>query len=153
MANDTTVTVVGNLTADPDLRFTPDGVAMVKITVASTPRVYDKASGEYRDGEPLFLPCTAWRELAEHTAESLRKGTRVVVTGRLRQSHWETPEGEKRAAFGLDVEEIGPSLRFATAKVNKATRTNGRPGDQVPPDALWASATPATPVVQSARAA
>ena len=146
MANDTTVTVVGNLTADPDLRFTPAGVALAKFTVASTPRVLDRASGEYRDGDPLFLTCTAWRELAEHAAESLRKGTRVVVVGRLRLSRWETDEGEKRSAYGLDVDEIGPSLRFATAKVAKMARSSDgpSPGDSVlPADDPWMTATPA----------
>jgi single-strand DNA-binding protein len=145
MANDTTITVVGNLTTDPDLRFTPAGVAKVKFTVASTPRVFDKATNEYKDGEPLFLTCTAWRELAEHAAESLRKGTRVVVTGRLRLSKWETDEGEKRSAYGVDVDEVGPSLRFATAQVRKMTRTNGHTPDPVPADDPWTSATPARP--------
>jgi len=134
--NDTTVTVVGNLTDDPDLRYTPAGVAMAKFRVASTPRLYDKTSGEYRDGDPLFLACTVWRELAEHAAESLAKGTRVVVVGRLRQSRWETEDGEKRSAYGLDVDELGPSLRFATAKVAKMTRRHGHP-DEPPPDDLW----------------
>ena len=145
MANDTTVTVVGNLTADPDLRFTPAGVALAKFTVASTPRVFDKASGEYRDGDPLFLTCTAWRELAEHAAESLRKGTRVVVVGRLRLSRWETDEGEKRSAYGLDVDELGPSLRFATANVRKMTRSGGtghHPETVIPADDPWMTATP-----------
>jgi len=145
MANDTTVTVVGNLTADPDLRFTPAGVALAKFTVASTPRVFDKASGEYRDGDPLFLTCTAWRELAEHAAESLRKGTRVVVVGRLRLSRWETDEGEKRSAYGLDVDELGPSLRFATANARKMTRSGGtghHPETVIPADDPWMTATP-----------
>src|SRR5215217_7627951 len=125
MANETVLTVVGNLTGDPELRFTPQGVAMVKLTIASTPRTFDKASGEYRDGDALFLNCTAWRDLAEHIAESLARGSRVVATGRLRLSRWETPEGEKRSAYGLEIDEIGPSLRFATAKVVKTTRTSG----------------------------
>jgi single-strand DNA-binding protein len=121
-------------------------VALAKFTVASTPRVLDKASGEYRDGDPLFLTCTAWRELAEHAAESLRKGTRVVVVGRLRLSRWETDEGEKRSAYGLDVDEIGPSLRFATANVRKMTRSgsNGHvPEMEIPSDDPWSTATPA----------
>lgn len=145
MANETTLAVVGNLTAAPDLRYTTAGVAMVKFTVASTPRVFDRASGEYKDGDPLFLTCTAWREMAEHIAESLTKGARVVLTGRLRLSRWETDEGEKRSAYGLDVDEVGPSLRFATAVVRKATRTSRGDGfipDAVP-DELWESATPA----------
>jgi single-strand DNA-binding protein len=149
MAGETTVTVIGNLTDDPELRFTPQGVALVKITVASTPRVFDRTKNEYRDGDPLFLTCTAWRDLAEHVAESLSKGARVVVTGRLRLSRWETDEGEKRSAYGLEVDEVGPSLRFATAKVTKTTRTKAADGF-VPADAPadpWNTATPqaATP--------
>ncbi|GAA1767487.1 single-stranded DNA-binding protein [Luedemannella helvata] len=145
MANETSLTVVGNLTGDPELKYTTAGVAMAKFTVASTPRVFDRATGQYKDGEALFISCTVWREMAEHTAESLRKGLRVVVTGRLRLSRWETEEGEKRSAYGLDVDEVGPSLRFATAAVKKATRTGARDGfvpDQVP-DELWDSAAPA----------
>lgn len=141
MANETVLTVVGNLTADPELRFTPQGVAMAKFTIASTPRAFDKASGEYRDGEALFLNCTAWRDLAEHIAESLSRGSRVIVTGRLRLSRWDTDDGEKRSAYSLEVDEIGPSLRFATAKIAKTTRTNGRKQDNPPPDDAWASAT------------
>jgi len=148
MANETVLTVVGNLTADPELRFTPQGVAMVRFTIASTPRQFDKASGEYRDGDALFLNCTAWRDLAEHIAESLSRGSRVIASGRLRLSRWETEEGEKRSAYGLEIDEIGPSLRFATAKVVKTTRTSGRGQDTPPPDDEWANATPAdrTPV-------
>jgi len=149
MASETSVTVVGNLTADPELRFTPSGAALVKFTVASTPRVLHRPSGEYRDGEPLFLACTAWRELAEHVAESLSRGTRVVVQGRLRLSRWESPEGEKRSAYGLEVDEVGPSLRFATASVKKATRARAGDGftpDDTPDD-LWSSATPDRPAV------
>jgi len=142
--NETTVTVIGNLTADPDLRYTPAGVALGKFTVASTPRVFDKTSGEYRDGEPLFLTCTLWRELAEHAAESLSKGARVVVVGRLRLSRWETDDGEKRSAYGLDVDELGPSLRFATAKVAKMTRRTGHP-DEPPPDDVWTQSTRTRP--------
>src|SRR3954447_16851914 len=136
MAGDTQITVIGNLTGDPELRFTPQGVAMVKFTVASTPRVFDRAKNEYRDGDPLFLTCTGWRDLAEHIAESLTKGTRVIVTGRLRLSRWETPEGEKRSAYGLEVDEIGPSLKFATAKVARMSRAKGKDGftPDVPPD-------------------
>jgi len=144
MANETALTVVGNLTADPELRYTAEGVALVKFTVASTPRVLDRASGEFRDGEPLFLTCTAWRDMAEHVAESLAKGNRVVVTGRLRLSRWETEEGEKRSAYGLDVDDVGPSLRFATAKVQRMTRTRASaPSDAVGPDDPWSSAAPA----------
>jgi single-strand DNA-binding protein len=145
MANETALTVVGNLTADPELRYTPEGVALVKFTVASTPRVLDRASGEYRDGDPLFLTCTAWRDLAEHVAESLNKGARVVVTGRLRLSRWETDEGEKRSAYGLDADDVGPSLRFATATVQRMTRTSGRasaPPEVTAPGDPWLSAAP-----------
>jgi single-strand DNA-binding protein len=145
MANETTVTVVGNLTDEPALRYTSTGTALVKFTVASTPRVLDRDTNKWRDGEPLFLTCTAWREMAEHIAESLAKGTRVVVVGRLRLSRWETEGGEKRSTYGLDVDEVGPSLRFAQAKVSKMART--RAGDgfvpaEVPDDA-WSTATPA----------
>lgn len=147
MANETTVTLVGNLTADPDLRFTPSGAAMCRFTVACTPRVLDQKSGQFRDGDPLFMTCTAWRDLAEHVAESLSKGARVIVTGRLRLSRWETEDGQKRSMFGLEIDEIGPSLRFATATVKKTTRT--RAGDGfVPenvPDEVWASASATRP--------
>src|SRR2546429_7685379 len=123
--NDTTIIVVGNLTDDPEMRFTPSGVALARFRVASTPRVFDKASGAWRDGEALFMPCTAWRDLAENVAESLTKGARVIVSGRLRQSRWEDKEtGEKRSMVQLDVDEIGPSLRFATATVKKLKRSN-----------------------------
>ena len=144
--NEPQLTVVGNLTREPELRYTPAGVALVKFSVASTPRVFDKASGEYRDGDPLFLTCTAWRELAEHVAESLAKGARVVVVGRLRLSRWETDEGDKRSAYGLDVDEVGPSLRFALAKVTKMTRSRAGSDGFAPtevPDDPWSSATPA----------
>ena len=145
MAGETVLTVVGNLTDDPQLRFLPNGTAMVKFAVASTPRTLDRQSGQWKDGDPLFLTCTGWRDMAEHIAESVAKGTRVVVTGRLRLSRWETDEGEKRSAYGLDVDEIGPSLRFAQAKVQKTSRA--KPGDgftpaDVPDDA-WTTATPA----------
>jgi len=146
MAGETTVTVVGNLVSDPELRFTPQGVALVKFTVASTPRTFDRESGQWKDGDPLFLTCTAWREMAENIAESLTKGTRVVVSGRLRLSRWETPEGEKRSAYGLDVDEVGPSLRFAQATVRKMTRSRGSDGftPDAAPDDAWSIAAPAT---------
>jgi single-strand DNA-binding protein len=145
MAGATIVTVVGNLTDDPELRFLESGVAMSKFTVASTERTYDSKAQQWKDGDPLFMRCTAWRQLAEHVAESLSRGTRVVVTGRLRQSQWETPEGQKRSSIDLDVEEIGPSLKFATAKVNKMARSKGGDGftPDNPPDDAWSSATPA----------
>ncbi len=148
MANETSITMVGNLTADPELRFLPNGTAMVKFTIASTPRTLDRQSGEWKDGDPLFMACTAWRDIAEHIAESLTKGTRVIVTGRLKLSRWEDKDsGEKRSAYGLNVDEIGPSLRFAQAKVQKMNRSNAKAGDgftptDVPDDA-WASAAPA----------
>lgn len=126
MANETTLVVVGNLTGDPELRFTSSGAAVAKFTVASTPRVLDRQSGQWRDGEPLFITCTAWRDLAEHVAESLTRGVRVIVSGRLRLARWQDKtSGEKRSAYGLEVDEIGPSLRFATATVNKLSRTPG----------------------------
>jgi single-strand DNA-binding protein len=142
MANDTTMTIVGNLTGDPDLRYLQTGVPVCRFTVASTPRVLDKTSGEWRDGEALFLTCTAWRDLAEHIGESLGKGARVVVTGRLTQSRWETETGEKRSAYGLEVDDIGPSLRFATAKVQKMSRSHGR--DAVAGDDPWTTTTSRT---------
>ena len=145
MAGETVVTIVGNLTDDPELRFTPQGAALVKFTVASTPRTMDRQTQQWKDGEPLFLTCTAWRDLAEHIAESLTKGTRVIVQGRLRLSRWETPEGEKRSAYGLEVDEIGPSLRFAQAKVTKMSRAKAADGftpEDVPTDP-WATAAPA----------
>jgi single-strand DNA-binding protein len=148
MAGETTITMVGNLATDPELRFLPNGTAMVKFPIASTPRLLDRESGQWKDGDPLFLTCTAWRDLAEHIAESLTKGTRVIVTGRLRQSRWETDEGQKRSAYGLEVDEIGPSLRFAQAKVTKMTRSTGKNGGDgfVPsdvPDDAWNTATAA----------
>ena len=149
MANETALTIVGNLTGDPELRFLPNGTGLAKFTVASTPRVFDREKNEYRDGEPLFLTCTVWRELAEHVAESLTKGTRVVVVGRLRLSRWETPEGDKRSSYGLDVDEIGPSLRFAQAKVTKATRSKASEGftPEAVPDDPWSTAAPASSAV------
>ncbi|MEW2444779.1 single-stranded DNA-binding protein [Micromonospora marina] len=128
MAGDTTITVIGNLTDDPELRFTPSGAAVAKFRVASTPRFMDKASGEWKDGEPLFLSCTVWRQAAENVAESLQRGARVIVSGRLRQRSYETREGEKRTVIELEVDEIGPSLRYATAKVQKMSRSGGGGG-------------------------
>ena len=128
MAGDTTITVVGNLTDDPELRFTPSGAAVAKFRIASTPRTLDKQSGEWKDGEPLFLACNIWRDAAEHVAESLTRGSRVIVQGRLRQRSYETREGEKRTVYELEVDEIGPSLRYATAKVQKMSRSGGSGG-------------------------
>jgi single-strand DNA-binding protein len=147
--NEPTTMIVGNLTDDPELRFTPSGVAMAKFRVASTPRTYDKTSGAWRDGEALFMPCTAWRDLAENVAESLTRGARVIVSGRLRQSRWEDKEtGEKRSMIQLDVDEIGPSLKFATASVKKLSRSggNGNGGKgAAPADEPWATASPIRP--------
>jgi single-strand DNA-binding protein len=125
MAGDTIITVVGNLTADPELRFTPSGAAVANFTVASTPRSFDRQTNEWKDGEALFLRCNVWRQAAENVAESLTRGARVVVTGRLKQRSFETKEGEKRTVVELEVDEIGPSLRYATAKVNKVSRGSG----------------------------
>ncbi|MDH6126898.1 single-stranded DNA-binding protein [Kitasatospora sp. GP82] len=138
---ETPITLVGNLTDDPELRFTPQGVAMARFTIASTPRTYDKNNGQWRDGTALFLRCTAWREMATSIAESLTKGMRVVAVGRLVQHNWQTDQGETRSMLGLDVEDIGPSLRFATAKVTKTQRTNGT--TSAPAADPWADAAPA----------
>ncbi|MFE3290244.1 single-stranded DNA-binding protein [Rhodococcus sp. NPDC059234] len=128
MAGDTVITVIGNLTADPELRFTPAGAAVANFTVASTPRTFDRNSNEWKDGEALFLRCNIWREAAENVAESLTRGSRVIVSGRLKQRSYETREGEKRTVVELEVDEIGPSLKYATAKVNKANRGGGGGG-------------------------
>ncbi|MBH0778592.1 single-stranded DNA-binding protein [Nocardia bovistercoris] len=127
-AGDTVITVIGNLTADPELRFTPAGAAVANFTVASTPRVFDRNTNEWKDGEALFLRCNIWREAAENVAESLTRGSRVIVSGRLKQRSYETREGEKRTVVELEVDEVGPSLRYATAKVNKANRGGGGGG-------------------------
>ena len=128
MAGDTVITVIGNLTADPELRFTPSGAAVANFTVASTPRMFDRQTNEWKDGEALFLRCNIWREAAENVAESLTRGSRVIVSGRLKQRSFETREGEKRTVVELEVDEIGPSLKYATAKVNKASRSGGGGG-------------------------
>jgi single-strand DNA-binding protein len=128
VAGDTVITVIGNLTADPELRFTPSGAAVANFTVASTPRQFDRQTNEWKDGEALFLRCNIWREAAENVAESLTRGSRVIVSGRLKQRSYETREGEKRTVVELEVDEIGPSLKYATAKVNKASRSGGGAG-------------------------
>jgi single-strand DNA-binding protein len=128
MAGETTITVIGNLTDDPELRFTPSGAAVAKFRIASTPRTLDRTTGEWKDGEPLFLACSVWRQVAENVAESLQRGARVIVSGRLRQRSYETREGEKRTVIELEVDEIGPSLRYATAKVQKMSRSGGGGG-------------------------
>lgn len=119
MAGETVITVVGNLTSDPELRFTPNGAAVANFTVASTPRIFDRQANEFKDGETLFLRCSVWREMGENVAESLQRGTRVIVQGRLKSRSFETKEGEKRTVMELDVDEVGPSLRRATAQVSK----------------------------------
>lgn len=128
MAGDTPITVVGNLTADPELRFTPSGAAVANFTVASTPRTFDRQTNEWKDQETLFLNCSVWRQAAENAAESLQRGMRVIVTGRLKARSYETREGEKRTVFEIDVEEVGPSLKMATAKVSKTSRQGGGGG-------------------------
>jgi len=164
VAGDTVITVVGNLTADPELRFTPSGAAVANFTVASTPRTFDKNTNEWKDGEALFLRCSVWRQAAENVAESLQRGTAVIVQGRLKQRSYETKEGEKRTVYELDVDEIGPSLRWATAKVTKASRggggggggfgggggsyngggaSSGGAGGSAPSDDPWATSAPA----------
>lgn len=128
MAGDTQITVVGNLTADPELRFTPSGAAVANFTVASTPRQFDRQTNEWKDQETLFMRCSIWREAAENVAESLTRGTRVVVTGRLVSRSWDTPEGDKRTVMEMQADEVGPSLKYATAKVTKAQRGTGGGG-------------------------
>lgn len=128
MAGETVITVVGNLTADPELRFTPSGAAVANFTVAATPRTFDRASGEWKDGDALFMRCNVWRQAAENVAETLTRGMRVMVSGRLRQRSFETREGEKRTVVELEVDEVGPSLKYATAKVNKVNRGSGGGG-------------------------
>ena len=149
MAGETVITVIGNLTGDPELRFVQNNsVAVASFTVASTPRTFDRQSGQFKDGDALFLRCTVWREAAENLANSLSKGARVIVQGRLKQRSYETKEGEKRTVVELDVDEVGPSLRYATAKVDKVARSGGSNfgggfsgGDSVPPsDDPWGSA-------------
>jgi single-strand DNA-binding protein len=144
-AGDTTLTITGNLTADPDLRFTATGTAVVAFTVAASRRVYDQASGQWKDGDTLFLRCSAWRELADHAAESLRKGTRVIVTGRLKQRSYETPEGDKRTVYEVDADDVGPSLKWATAKIAKTIRDKApHPADDSDP---WQATSPAATAV------
>lgn len=136
---DTTITIIGNLTADPDMRYTNTGVAVASFTVASTRRTYDKQTGKWADGDTLFLRCNVWRELADHVTESLTKGTRVIVTGRLKQRDYDDKEGIKRTIYEIDVEEVGPSLRFATAKLTKATRQGAPHPADSPGGDPWSS--------------
>jgi len=128
MAGETTITVVGNLVDDPELRFTPSGAAVANFRIASTPRTFDKQSNEWKDGESLYLSCSVWRQAAENVAESLQRGMRVVVQGRLKSRTFETREGEKRTVFEIEVEEVGPSLKYATAKVTRTSRQGGGGG-------------------------
>jgi single-strand DNA-binding protein len=128
MAGETVITIIGNLTNDPELRFTPSGAAVANFTVASTPRTFDRQSNEWKDGETLFMRCSVWRDAAENVAESLQRGTRVLVSGRLRSRSYETNEGEKRTVVEMEVDEVGPSLRYATAKINKTSRGGGGGG-------------------------
>jgi single-strand DNA-binding protein len=128
MAGETLITVVGNLTGDPELRFTPSGAAVANFTIASTPRNFDRQTNEWKDGDTLFLNCSVWRQAAENVAESLTRGMRVVAQGRLKARSYETREGEKRTVMELDVEEVGPSLKYATAKITRAARSGGEGG-------------------------
>jgi single-strand DNA-binding protein len=155
MAGETTITVVGNLVDDPELRFTPSGAPVANFRIASTPRTFDRQSNEWKDGDTLFLSCAVWRQAAENVAESLQRGMRVIVQGRLKSRQYETREGEKRTVFEIDVEEVGPSLRNASAKVTKTTRQgggggysgggggySGGGGQSAPADDPWASPAP-----------
>ena len=149
---DTYITVVGNLTGDPELRFTPSGAAVANFTIASTPRTFDRQTNEWKDGEALFLSCSVWRQAAENVAESLQKGMRVVVQGNLRSRQYETREGEKRTVFEIQVDEVGPSLRYATAKVTRTQRQGGssygggqQGGGSAPADDPWANQPAAAP--------
>jgi single-strand DNA-binding protein len=153
MAGETIITVVGNLTADPELRYTQSGLAVANFTIASTPRSFDRATNDWKDGEALFLRASCWREFAEHVAGSLTKGSRVIATGRLKQRSYETKEGEKRTSIELEVDEIGPSLRYATAQVTRAAssrdgggapRGGGGGGGQVAEEP-WAASAPGSP--------
>jgi len=128
MAGETIITVVGNLTADPELRYTQGGLAVANFTIASTPRTFDRQANEWKDGEALFLRASCWREFAEHVAGSLTKGSRVIATGRLKQRSYETKEGEKRTSIELEIDEIGPSLRYATASITRAQSNRGAVG-------------------------
>ena len=145
MAGETVITVVGNLVEDPELRFTPSGAAVAAFRIASTPSRFNKDTSKWEDGDSLFLRCSVWRQAAENVAESLQRGMRVIVQGRLKQREWETKEGEKRTSYEIDVDEVGPSLKFATAKVVKTQRGGGGGGFGAgqPADDPWASASPA----------
>ena len=150
MAGETIITVVGNLTSDPELRYTQNGLAVANFTIASTPRTFDRASNDWKDGDALFLRASVWRDFAEHVAGSLTKGSRVVATGRLRQRSYETKEGEKRTSIELEIDDIGPSLRYATAQVTRtsSSRDSGSRGQSA--EEPWAAAGPAASAGQSA---
>lgn len=134
MAGETPITIIGNIVAEPELRFTPAGAAVCNFRVASTPRTYNKQTQQWEDGEAMFLTCNAWKQLGENTAESLTKGMRVIVTGKLKQRSFQNREGENRSVFEIDVEEVGPSLRYATAQVNRSPREGGQQGGQQSPN-------------------
>ena len=152
MSGDTTITVVGNITGDPELRFTPSGAAVANFTIASTPRKFDKQANEWKDGETLFMRCSIWRDAAENVAESLTRGTRVIAQGRLVQRSYETKEGEKRTVVEMEVDEVGPSLRYASAKVNRTQRQGQPQGAQGrAQDDPWASG-PSQPVERGQQA-
>ncbi len=150
MAGETIITVVGNLTADPELRYTQGGLAVANFTIASTPRTFDRAANDWKDGEALFLRASCWREFAEHVAGSLTKGSRVVATGRLKQRSYETKEGEKRTSIELEIDEIGPSLRYATAQITRApggsggSSSSGGRSQGAIADEPWAASAPAS---------
>lgn len=146
MAGETIITVVGNLTSDPELRYTQAGLAVANFTIASTPKVFDRQTNEWKDGDSLFLRASVWKEYAEHVAGSLMKGSRVIVTGRLKQRSYETKEGEKRTSLEIEVDEIGPSLRYATAQITRTQSGNGTPGSAAvgaPAGEPWATTAPA----------
>ena len=137
MAGETPITVIGNLTADPELRFTPNGVPVANFTVASTPRTFDRQTNEWRDGEAMFLNCSVWRQFAENVAESLSKGMRVIVNGNLKARSYEDRDGNRRTSYEIDVNEVGPSLRFASAKVARSQQSSGRQRGTQPQGNGW----------------
>lgn len=141
MSGETIITIIGNLTSDPELRYTQNGLAVANFTIASTPKVWDKQANEFKDGDALFLRASVWREFAEHVAGSLTKGSRVIAQGTLKQRSYETKEGEKRTSMELDIDSIGPDLRFATAAITRAQSNGGRAQAPAPVDEPWAAAT------------
>lgn len=139
MAGETPITIIGNITADPELRYTQNGLAVANFTIASTPRTFDRTSNEWKDGDPLFLRCSVWKDYAEHVGATLAKGMRVIATGSLKQRSYETKEGEKRTSYEIDIEEVGPSLRYATAVVTKSSGGQGGRGQAAPANEPWAA--------------